>query len=302
VSDNTRDFGTRADKSELHDHLIEELATLNVHDRVSWVRTLQDLVFLLAAEHTPGTTDLTEIQNTVREQSVITFIRNDVLPSAQGRALDPMQCALPLGTLSASITSVAEPQDIEFGHPGQGPDNETIIQFSFSARTEISVRPLPNLTLKHLGIVDDSDGIISKQLMYSGIVTADEYGRASEGELTVIEAESDDPGLFLWKQGDGFAPPASLIASGLAAVHPAADFTSDARSVVSPEFISAALEIIKNPSRPAPPELQEKLTRRGKQMINAELLCNVAVILALAIRRVDNQEITESGDRPENEK
>jgi hypothetical protein len=37
-------------------------------------------------------------------------------------------------------------------------------------------------------------------------------------------------------------------------------------------------------------------------MINAELLCNVAVILALAIRRVDNQEITESGDRPENEK
>jgi hypothetical protein len=49
-------------------------ATLNVHDRVSWVRTLQDLVFLLAAEHTPGTTDLTEIQNTVREQSLITFI------------------------------------------------------------------------------------------------------------------------------------------------------------------------------------------------------------------------------------
>jgi len=98
VSDNTHDFGTGDDNCDLHDDLAADLTAINAHKRVSWVRTLQDLVLMLAEEHAPGTSDLSEIHATVQQQALSAFISADILTPAADRALGPPPQMPPRGS------------------------------------------------------------------------------------------------------------------------------------------------------------------------------------------------------------
>lgn len=288
VSNNTRDFGAPDDPSRLHDHLIEDLTELDAHNNVSWVHTLQDLVLLLAAEHAPGVTGLAEIQATVQEQSLRTYV-SDLIPAEQGRALDPPRCGLPPGTSSATIAAVRELQDIQFGSPGQGPGGKTIIQFSCTARTTIKATPLQNPAFSYLGIPVADEGTIVKPLMYSGIVTADEYGRADEGEITVVEAISDDPGLMFWRGGDDSDVSPELLATALRAAHPDVDFQSYATKTISPHLLRLAQKAAQNPSEPMPVEFWKNFPPPNWPATRAEAFMCAILVAYLAFKASNSQ-------------
>jgi hypothetical protein len=207
VSNNSDDFGSDDGEVQLHQVLVAELAGIGAEDRVQWIRTLPELVLVLAAEHSPeASDDLIAIQARLREQALSQFISTEVLASAVERPVNPRDCGLPTATTSAKITTVGEPHDLELNVRGAVGDSEAVVEFALEAETSILIDLPPNSSSddSRLSIVSTdvtgTTGRLLKPLRFSGLITLDRYDRPQGGELTRVTARRDDPGLLAWKR------------------------------------------------------------------------------------------------------
>jgi PIN domain len=243
VSDNTQDFGTD-DGTGLHEDLVAELAEVNADKRVRWIRTLPELVLMLAGEHAPGApADLAAIQARLRDEALSAFIEAKVLAAAVGNPLSPRRCGLPTATISAKILAIGEANELHFTVRGSVADNEAIVEFDLEAETSIQIELLPGTTTTDVsspslpGETEAFDHQITKPLKFTGLITLDRYDRPIGGELTRITAIDDDAGLLQWATLDMRSaysslrpapdPPASLLLQAVQSVFQAVQPTPD---------------------------------------------------------------------------
>jgi PIN domain len=208
ISDNTKDFGTD-DGSELHDELRADLTEFHAEDRVFWVRNLQELVLLLAAEHAPETSaDLELIQASLRKQVLGEFLKSEVLATAVGATLDPRACGLPIATTAAKIALADEAKALTLTVRGAVSEDEAVVEFGLEAETSIlielpadSLSGDPGLTTMSRD-AGGSTAHVVKSLIFAGLITLDKYGRPTGAELTRVSARQDDPGRMRWTLWD----------------------------------------------------------------------------------------------------
>jgi hypothetical protein len=207
VSDNTKDFGSE-DDSGLHPDLMDELKDLGAQERVSWVRNLADLVLKLAADsEIDDTADIGTIQQRLQNETLSTYIRDEVLSKSIGMLLDPRGCALAPVTITANILDIGEASEAALTVRGVVGSGEAAIEFSMRVETAIQLRyPTGALddSAPSTTVVDGAESIgqVIKPLIYSGLLTVDTYERPSGGELTGVSAADDDAGFLSWVIAD----------------------------------------------------------------------------------------------------
>lgn len=226
VSDNIKDFGTD-DGDALHPDLIEELQEAGAEQRVSWVRTVPDLILKLAANNNiRDAADVDTIQRRLKINTFNEFIGNEVLSHCVGMKLDPRQCALPTVVIFASILASGGTNETSLTVRGTIGESGSAVEFSVQAETSIQVR-YPAGTLDDTVLTaspvngTESTGQIIKPLIYSGLLTLDRYDRPTGGELTRVFAMDDEPGFFQWALADiinGSGDARSYIANNLAGI------------------------------------------------------------------------------------
>jgi hypothetical protein len=109
-------------------------------------------------------------------------------------------------TRSARITTVGEPNHLEFEVRGAVGDSEAVVEFTLEAHTSILIELPPDSNWDDPGFsvvstdVTATTGHLLKPLRFSGLITLDRYDRPQGGELTRVTARGDDPGLLAWRR------------------------------------------------------------------------------------------------------
>jgi len=209
VSDNSQDFGDE-DGVKLHSELLKELAGNGLEERIRWCRNVQELALLLASQYSPAhAEDIARIQEHLHGEILKNFIQQAVSDDGIGESVDPRECALPIATVNAKIREIQDLSDPDITVRGAAGDRETVAEFKLKARTTILVELLAGATAASEGDVQvlsrghaGSTGLAEKILVYSGLVTLDEYGRPTGAELTKIAADDADPGRLIWSIAD----------------------------------------------------------------------------------------------------
>jgi hypothetical protein len=197
VSNNTDDFGCGS--GELHPDLIEDLDSIPARDRVSWKKTLADVILSLAAEHAPGSeSDIKTVQEKVRNDSVLEFLATELARSATEYQIDPRLCALPVETISAAFRSLAGIRNLELVVKGLVAEGHAAAEFTVEADAGIDVVLVWRADASGADTIT-STRYINKPLLLRGLVTLDEFERPVGAELAAIEARPDDPDRSQWQ-------------------------------------------------------------------------------------------------------
>lgn len=205
VSRNTLDFGSgeQRDEPDFHPHLVEDLESISARGRVSWKLTLADVVLSLAARHSPGSeSDLKLLKEKVRNDSVLDYLGRELPAMLLSRPVDARRCALPLGTVSATLADLVGIRDLALDVKGVLPDEQAIAEFTVLADGGIDTRLL--VPSEESGT--DATAVeryINKPLLFRGLITLGEFARPVGVELAAIEALPDDPGRGLWNAVPG---------------------------------------------------------------------------------------------------
>jgi PIN domain len=212
VSGNTADFGSGSgeDKAALHPHLIEDLDSISASERVSWDLSLADTVLALAAKYAPGTEeDIKQVQEKVRNDSVLEFLAMELLVPALQQSISAQDCGLPLETISASLRFVGGIRNLKLTVKGIISDERALAEFTVEVDAGIDVTlALPSDTLD--AEIITSARYINKPLLLRGLVTLDRFERPVGAELAQIESFPDDPGRTQWQTQFQAAPEITL--------------------------------------------------------------------------------------------
>lgn len=201
VSNNTDDFGSGSGeaKAVLHPHLIEDLNSISASERVSWELSLADTVLALAAEYAPGTeADIKQVQEKVRNDSVLEFLAMELLAPALELHISPQDCGLPLQTVSASLRFVGGIRNLNLVVKGIISNEGSLAEFTVEVDAGIdTIQAFPEDTLG--AGISTSTCYINKPLLLRGLVTLDRFERPVGAELAGIESLPDDPGRSQWQ-------------------------------------------------------------------------------------------------------
>jgi hypothetical protein len=201
VSDNTRDFGSESegDDSVLHPDLIDDLDSISARERVSWKLKLADAVLALAEKYAPGSeSDIKQVQEKVRNASVLEFLARELLPSAAQQSVSPRQCALPLETRFARLRSLEGIRNLELIVKGVVPDERAVAEFTVEVDAGIDADLVYPADVPGFGTIT-STRFINKPLLLRGLITLGKFEKPVGAELAAIESLPDDPGRSQWQ-------------------------------------------------------------------------------------------------------
>jgi hypothetical protein len=250
------------DQQGFHGDLLEDLSEIGAYARVSMSKVLADVALELA-EGSSDNADLRSLRSDLKDETVQRFV-NTLASELPNRQVDSRGCALPRLTRANFLQDVGSIENFKYTIKGGLPQNEAVAEFSFEAVTRI-VLTLPE------GVMPDkyeatipvhAEGsvlyVITKPLIYSGIVRLGRYDRPLGGEITKISARLDDPAHREWRIG-GFNVNADALAHIMRDVNmsPLRDIMKNVRpTTATNEGASAAEPDIKEGNR-TDPEAQE---------------------------------------------
>ena len=204
VSDNSKDFAN-AEATGLHEELVAELDEQGLAERVIWAQTLGDAVLRVAESHAPDVADIKALHRRLRDDTVRTYLEQQVFTALSGTTLDARRCALPLATRSAILTQLSPITKLTWTARATVKRDETVAEFSAEVDVAIVVTFPPGVEPGEdengtiISINTDGTSVqLAKPLMVRGLLTVDQWDKPVGGEVTRIEALSDDPGRRAW--------------------------------------------------------------------------------------------------------
>lgn len=233
VSGNSRDFGggVEGGKEDLHPDLQEDLESISALGRVSWVKTLPDLVLRLAENHLLNSEGgIEKVKESLRDDTVTRYIQADGRILSQLRpenVLDPEKCGLPREASEAAIESISGVREVKTSVKGAITGTCAVVEFTATFDAVIVA-----VLRRRYREAPAGDLRISKPLRARGLVMLDSFARPYGLEVADIEALPGDPDVVARRPGADFPPgyfdvvwPADGRGSGRSAIF---DFDEDA--------------------------------------------------------------------------
>jgi hypothetical protein len=201
---NDRDFWDDTDTG-FHEHLVEDVASMEASGRVRPVKELWDVVLELAAQHSSDAGDMEALRNELQEQTVLKYLEKFLSDNAEQFHLDAREAALPVETEDAAIRSIHDLEDLIYEVKGGVASGEAVAGFTIKGQVDMTLRLPIEATGTYspdeiVSTSDDSATILTrKPLIFRGVLQLGRYDGPLGVEITGIDAEPNDPGFALWR-------------------------------------------------------------------------------------------------------
>ncbi|WP_327188529.1 PIN domain-containing protein [Streptomyces xinghaiensis] len=204
VTDNSTDFANE-EKDGFRGDLLEDIAGIDAVGRVHWANDLSSLLLSLAASHyDESADDLRNVRDGLQQGAIAEFIGTSVLPGVVKKTISARRCGLPLLSVMPEILAVQGVGSLELDVKGVAEQGGAFAEFSFTAEALIGL-DLVDANAELPEGLEWADGVdrkatVLKELSFRGLIQLDLYGRPVSGEVSNVDALSDDPGLEQWKR------------------------------------------------------------------------------------------------------